>query len=86
MRLIGYPGAALLAAAALGGGTAYAANICQAENNLTCVTTMPLGGYCECTAHGNTQSGTVVSKAARGARVNSTAGGCGDHPHAPGCR
>jgi hypothetical protein len=76
---------ALLAVAALGGGAASAANICQAEN-LTCVTTMPLGGYCECTARGNTQGGTVVSKAGARQRVNSTAGGCGAHPAAPGCR
>jgi hypothetical protein len=85
MRLTGYLSCALLAAAALGGGAASAANICQA-GRLTCATTMPIGGYCECTAHGNTQDGTVVSKAAPRERVNSTAGGCGAHPEAPGCR
>ena len=47
---------------------------------------MPIGGYCECTAHGNTQSGTVVSHPAPGRRDNATAGGCGAHPNAPGCR
>lgn len=86
MRFPGYLSCALLAATVLGGGAASAANICQADNNLTCATTMPIGGYCECTAHGSTQSGTVVSKAAPRARVNSSAGGCGAHPDAPGCR
>jgi hypothetical protein len=86
MRLTGYLTGALLAAAVLGGGAASAANICQADNNMTCATTMPIGGYCECTARGNTQSGTVISKAGPRERVNSTAGGCGAHPDAPGCR
>jgi len=74
----------LFAAAVLGGGTAYAANICQAEK-LTCATTMPIGGYCQCTSHGSPQDGTVVSKPAPGQKVNSTAGGCGAQPAAPGC-
>jgi len=85
MRFAGYLSLALLAATALGGGAASAANICQA-GPLTCATTMPIGGYCECTAHGDTQGGTVVSKPLRRGPVNSTAGGCGVHPNAPGCR
>ena len=85
MRCIGYLTFALLAAAALPGDPAFAANICQAEN-LTCVTTMPIDGYCECSAHGTTEGGTVVAKPGPHQRVNSTAGGCGDHPNAPGCR
>jgi len=84
MRLIGYLSVALLAVTALG-GPASAANICQAEK-MTCATTMPVGGYCECVAHGNTQDGTVVSKAAPSHKVNATAGGCGVNPNAPGCK
>lgn len=84
MRLTGYLSCALLAVAALG-GPASAANICQAEK-MTCATTMPVGGYCECTAHGNSQDGTVVSKATPSHKVNSTAGGCGANPSAPGCK
>jgi hypothetical protein len=83
MRLAGYLSCALLAAAAFG-GPASAANICQAEK-MTCATTMPVGGYCECTSHGNAQGGTVVTKAAPHHTVNSTAGGCGAHPGSPGC-
>jgi hypothetical protein len=45
---------------------------------------MPVGGYCECSAHGNTQSGTVIAKSSK-TKTNATAGGCGDHPGAPGC-
>ena len=85
MRTNVYLIGALLAAALLGGGPASAANVCHAET-LTCGTTMPVGGYCECTAHGATQGGTVASKAAPKHKVNSTAGGCGAHPQAPGCR
>lgn len=58
------------------------ANTCHA-GKLTCSTRMPEGGYCECTSHGDTQSGTVVSKAEK--KPNATAGGCGAHPDAPGC-
>jgi len=85
MRCIGYLTFALLAVAALPGGSAFAANVCQA-GPLTCITTMPIDGYCECSAHGTTEGGTVVAKPAPHARVNSTAGGCGDQPSAPGCR
>jgi hypothetical protein len=84
MRLAAYLSCALLAAAALG-GQASAANICQAAK-MTCATTMPAGGYCECTSHGQTQGGTVVAKAAPHHPVNATAGGCGANPNAPGCR
>ncbi len=84
MRFAGFLSFALLAWAALGGGAASAANICQA-GNLTCATTMPADGYCECKAHGTTQSGTVVTKAAPKRPVNATAGGCGAHPGSPGC-
>lgn len=84
MRSIGFAAFALIIALSAG-GPAYAANMCRAEN-LTCATTMPVGGYCECTAHGATKSGTVASSAAPGGHDNSTAGGCGAHPNAPGCR
>lgn len=63
---------------------ARAANVCRAAN-LSCATTMPVGGYCECTAKGQTQDGTVEAGAPR-KRANATAGGCGANPGAPGCR
>ena len=84
MRSLGYLAFALVVAMGAG-APAYAANTCQADN-LTCATTMPVGGYCECTARGATHSGTVVSQPNRGRTDNSTAGGCGAHPNAPGCR
>ena len=71
---------ALMAAA----GPAFAINSCQAPP-LSCGTTMPVGGYCECTAKGQTQSGTVVAKPPPHKSSNSTAGGCGAQPNAPGC-
>ncbi len=74
---------ALLAAAALTGGPAFA-NVCQ-TGRLMCATTMPLDGYCECTAHGMTEGGTVLAKPEPRERLNATAGGCGAHPDAPGC-
>jgi hypothetical protein len=74
----------LLAVIACGGGAASAANICQAEK-LACATTMPVGGFCQCTAHGATQDGTVVAKPLPGQHVNATSGGCGAQPSAPGC-
>lgn len=61
------------------------ANVCQTDKNLICATTMPVGGFCECTAHGMTDDGTVLARAPSGARINATAGGCGTHPNAPGC-
>jgi hypothetical protein len=85
MRLTGYLCGALLAVATIAGGAASAANICRA-GNLTCATTMPVDGYCECSAHGATQGGTVVSsKPAPRHQVNATGAGCGAHPGAPGC-
>jgi len=80
MRLI----CSLAAAFALSAAPALAVNICQA-GKLTCATTMPVGGYCECTSHGTTQDGTVVPKPAPHRPVNSTAGGCGAKPGSPGC-
>ncbi len=74
---------ALLAGAALYGGPARA-NMCQA-GPLSCATAMPEGGYCECTARGTTESGTVVARQSR-RPANATAGGCGARPEAPGCR
>jgi len=61
------------------------ANMCQTDK-LMCATNMPVGGFCECTAHGTTQDGTVVKKPPPHAKVNSTAGGCGVNPKAPGCK
>ncbi len=83
MRIALYVASALLAA--VSGGSAVAANICRAEK-MTCATNMPIDGYCECTAHGATQGGTVVSGPRRDRPLNATSGGCGDHPGAPGCR
>ncbi len=64
---------------------AFAINICQADK-LSCATTMPVGGYCECKAHGEVHGGTAVPPHAPHTKVNSTAGGCNDNPQAPGCR
>ena len=75
---------ALLAAAAVAGGPARA-NMCQA-GPLTCATAMPVDGYCECTSRGTTESGSVVSRPVARRSTNSTAGGCGANPNAPGCR
>jgi hypothetical protein len=83
MRLTKHLCAALLAASALA-GPAFAANICQADK-LTCPTTMPIGGYCECKSHGDVQSGTVIPKHAPHSPVNATGAGCGAHPGTPGC-
>lgn len=75
---------ALLAALSLPVGHALA-NTCEA-GRLTCATTMPVGGYCQCAVHGQAQDGTVVQRAARHRTPNATAGGCGSQPNAPGCR
>jgi hypothetical protein len=83
MRPILFTAYAVLGFAAAAGGSA-AANSCQA-GKLMCPTKMPVGGYCECVAHGVTQDGTVVSTAAPGQRTNATAGGCNINPKAPGC-
>lgn len=84
MQCIRYLTSALLTAAALTGGPALA-KVCQTER-FTCATTMPVEGYCECTSRGVTEGGTVVSKPESRRPLNSTAGGCGEHPNAPGCR
>ncbi len=77
--------AAFLALAALAGGPALAANMCQTDH-LTCATTMPVDGYCECQTQGATEGGTVVPPGAPHGRVNSSSGGCGTAPGSPGCR
>ena len=64
---------------------ANAANLCSAPP-LSCATSMPIGGYCECTARGVTQDGTVVEKPVSGKRANSAAGVCSAGSKAPGCR
>ncbi len=84
MRNVMFGALAVMSAMAFA-GPALAANTCEAPP-LSCATTMPVGGYCQCTARGTTQDGTVVSKPAPGQRSNSTAGGCGAQPNAPGCR
>jgi hypothetical protein len=66
------------------GSPAFAA-VCVAER-LTCATTMPVDGYCQCRAHGRTEDGTVVARPPPHTPINSTAGGCGVEPHGPGCR
>ena len=84
MRCLGCLAAALTLGVVLGGAPALA-NMCRAEN-LTCPTTMPVDGYCECTSHGVTKDGTVVAAPPRHAHINATAGGCGVNPNSPGCR
>ena len=74
--------AATLVAAAL--ATPAQANVCKAEN-LTCATRMPVGGYCECTAKGQTTSGEVAAGPMSKKPMNAKAGGCGAQPNAPGC-
>jgi len=83
MKSLGYLAAALITVMALAGGPALA-NTCRAET-LICPTTMPVDGFCECTSHGITQAGTVTTPAPH-EHYNSTAGGCGVNPGAPGCR
>jgi hypothetical protein len=63
---------------------AASANSCQTPK-MVCSTTMPLGGFCECRAHGTTQDGTVVQKPAP--RHKSAAPvGCGTQANQPGCK
>lgn len=77
---------ALMALLATGSAIGPArANMCQA-GPLSCATAMPEGGYCECTSRGATESGTSVARATGRRSTNSTAGGCGVNPNAPGCR
>lgn len=84
MRRIVYLTFALLAAAVVTGGPAFA-NMCKTDN-LTCATTMPVGGYCECTSRGTTEGGTAFTRIETRRPPNATAGGCGAHPNDPGCR
>jgi hypothetical protein len=81
MKTLAFAAALALAGATFAGGASAAT--CQAEK-LMCSTTMPVGGYCECTSRGTTLGGTVVDTGSK-RPVNATAGGCGDHPNAPGC-
>jgi hypothetical protein len=87
MRYVRCLASALLAVAALAGGPAFAAGMCQTDH-LTCASAMPVGGYCECTSRGNTEGGTIVTRpiSRRSASSNATAGGCGAQPNSPGCR
>ena len=73
----------LMAAAVMLAGPPALANTCQ-TGKMTCPTTMPVDGYCECTAQGATESGKVVSQPAS-TPGKATAAGCGAHPDAPGC-
>ncbi len=75
--------AALTIFAMLAGGHAVA-NVCQTDH-LLCATTMPVDGYCQCTARAAVEGGTVVSKAPPHMKINATSGGCGAQPHTPGC-
>jgi hypothetical protein len=77
--------AAALAASFAWGTVARAANYCVA-GPLTCVTTMPPGGFCVCQAKGDVQDGTVMAKLDKGRKVNASSGGCGSNPRDPGCR
>jgi hypothetical protein len=83
MRSIALAAATLGFVATLSGGAALAA-VCQTDR-LLCATTMPVDGYCECSAHGATEGGTVVPKGPPHQAINATAGGCGAHPKSPGC-
>ena len=83
MRSSGSLAAALITATVLLGGSALA-NTCRTEK-LTCPTTMPPDGYCECTTQGATEPGTVTQSDPH-QRQSATPGGCGTDPHAPGCR
>lgn len=85
MHSVKYLAFAFLAIMELTCGPAAAANICEA-GRLRCATTMPVDGYCECTAHGATEGGTVVGRREARQPPNSTAAGCGAQPNAPGCR
>ena len=71
---------AMIAAAAFApafvAGGASAANVCR-TNTTTCATTMPIDGYCECTADGMSQGGTVVQGSAARPRSNAAAAGMG---------
>jgi len=82
MKVSSYLAAAFVTTMAFTGGQALA-NTCRTEK-LTCPTSMPVEGYCECTSHGTTEGGTVSPPESH-KHVNATAGGCGTSPAAPGC-
>jgi hypothetical protein len=84
MKSVSYLAAALMTAMTLSGGHALA-NICRTDK-LTCSTSMPVDGYCECRSRGTTEGGTVVTTRAPHEHYNATSGGCGVSPGAPGCR
>ncbi len=83
MRLTSVLTCALLAATALAGGQA-SANTCQAEG-ITCPTSMPIDGYCECKAHGVTKDGTVVRASQPRPSRHVPGPDCHATPQAPGC-
>jgi len=85
MNSLGYAAVAYAAVVMLSGGHALAANFCRTEH-MTCATTMPVEGYCECRSHGVTEDGTVGPVRPPHSRINATAAGCGTSPNAPGCR
>ena len=84
MRFCSIFAAALMTAMVLAGGQVRA-NTCRTDN-LTCPTSMPVDGYCECRIHGTTEGGTVVAAPAPHQHYNAAPGGCGVNPSAPGCR
>ena len=84
MSNLGRAAAVIGCVLALSGGHALA-NICQTDH-MSCATTMPVDGYCECRAKGTTEGGTVVEKRAPHSSINATSGGCGANPNSPGCR
>lgn len=67
------------------GATPALANSCQTEH-MMCPTSMPIDGYCECTAHGNTEGGTVIPARVPRQHTNAAPAGCGAHPNDAGCR
>lgn len=60
------------------------ANACQTPK-MVCLTTMPVGGFCECSLHGTTQDGTVVIKPAPHHKIGVPVG-CGTQANQPGCK
>jgi hypothetical protein len=85
MPSVRYVAVAFLTVVAFTSNSAIAVNIRQA-GKLRCATTIPVDGYCECTAHGNTDEGTAVSRRETRQPLSSTAAGCGAQPGSPGCR
>jgi hypothetical protein len=83
MHSLGYAAAVCAAVVMFSGGAALA-RVCQTDH-MMCATTMPVDGYCECHARGNSEGGTVVSRPPPHSKINATAGGCGTNPNATGC-